>query len=77
MRPGSPTRRAMEVAAMASVGATTAPSTNPRRQSKPAKTAGAIRATATTVKPTRPKARRKMLTRLYRKSRQEVVQAAA
>ena len=29
---------AMEVAAMASVVATTAPSTNPRRKSKPAKT---------------------------------------
>ena len=61
-RAGSPTRRAMEVAAMASVGATTAPSTNPRRQSKPTKTVDAIRATATTttVNPTKPKARRKM-----------------
>jgi len=67
MRRGSPTRRAMEVAAIASVGATTAPSTKPRRQSKPAKTLGATSATAITVNPTKPKARRKMLTRLYRK----------
>jgi len=77
MRRGSPSRLAMVVAAIASVGATTAPSTTPRRQSKPPKAHLAQNATPSTVKATRPKAREQMLTRLYEKSRQEVVQAPA
>jgi hypothetical protein len=48
-----------------------------RSGSKPLKTRGATRATPKTVNPTKPKGKRKMLTKLYLKSRQEVVQAAA
>src|SRR6266436_4746974 len=66
----------MEVAAMASVVATTAPKTKPSLQSKPGNTQRAASATPSTVKPTRPKARRRMLTKLNLKSRQEVSQAA-
>jgi len=76
MRLGRPMRLAMEVAAMASVVATTAPRTKPRRQSKPPKMCGAKMATPATVKPTRPKAMKRMLTMLYLKSRYDVNHAA-
>ncbi len=64
MRFGNPIRVAIEVAAIASVGATTAPRTKPMRQSNPERNQGATRATPSTVKMTSPKARNKILTRL-------------
>ena len=67
---------AIEVAAMASVGETTAPSTKPIRQSKPGAIQPATAATPATVKATRPTASEVMLTRLWENSRQGVFQAA-
>ena len=64
MRLGRPMRWAMDVAASASVGATTAPSTRPIFQSNPGNNHGAPSATPITVKETSPKARSRMLTRL-------------
>ena len=64
MRRGSPSRRAMLVAAIASVGATTAPRTIPSRQSNPANAERAARATPSTVNATRPNVSERMLTRL-------------
>ena len=49
MRLGSPTRLAMDVAAIESVAATTAPRTKPVRQSKPGKSKGPTPATPSTV----------------------------
>ena len=76
MRCGSPTRFAMEVAAIASVVATTAPRTKPSCQLKPGNTHGAVQATPRTVNTTSPIARNEMLSKLNLNSRQEVSQAA-
>ena len=76
IRCGSPRRLAIDVAAIASVVATTAPNTKPSRQSKPLNTHRVVSATPSAVKPTSPNARSKMLTKLYLNSRQEVSQAA-
>ncbi len=75
-RCGNASLRAIDVAAIASVVATTAPSTMPSSQVKPGKNILAVRATLKTVKATKPKASRAMLTRLKRNSRQEVTHAA-
>src|SRR5450631_2448971 len=76
MRFGIPMRLAMEVAAIASVVATTAPNTNPTRQSKPASNHEAAAATLSTVNATSPIASDAMLVRFSRKSRQDVAHAA-
>ena len=61
---------------MESVVATTAPRTKPTRQSKPTMSQEAAAATPNTVKATKPIASEAMLTKLWRKSRQDVSQAA-
>src|SRR3954452_15705927 len=73
---GMPTLRAIDVAATASVGETTAPSRNPSRQSNPGSHQRAANATPTAVKKTRNTARLEMDTRLYLNSRHDVCQAA-
>jgi hypothetical protein len=73
---GSPILLAIEVAAIASVGAITAPRTNPIRQSNPGNRYCAATATPITVKVTRPKARDSMFTMLHENSRHDVTQAA-
>ena len=75
-RCGKPTRLAIDVAAIASVVDTTAPSTNPNCQVKPGMTQRAVRAMPMTVATTRPIASMEMLTRLKRNSRHEVSHAA-
>src|SRR5207248_931379 len=77
MRRGRPISFAVEVAAIASVGETIAPRTNPKRQSNPGRIHGAATATPATVKATSPTASEVMLTRLKENSRQDVVQADA
>src|SRR4051812_43101412 len=71
-----PTFRAMDVAATASVGDTTAPSRNPSRQSKPGSHHCAANATPIAVKKTSNTARLEIDTRLYLNSRHEVCHAA-
>src|SRR5260370_41081991 len=70
-------RMEMGVAGLGSVVGKAGPRTRPSGQTKPGKTRAAVPATPSTVKATRPKARRRMLTKLNLKSRQEVSQAAA
>ena len=74
MRFGNPIRFAIDVAAMESVVATTAPRTKPIRQSNPV--SHETTATPSTVNATKPIANETMLTRLWRKSCQDVSQAA-
>ena len=64
MARGSPTRAAMDVAAIASVLQTTAPSTRPSRQSKLSGSRYSLAtATPSTVKPTSPNASSSTVTR--------------
>src|SRR5215470_4819914 len=75
IRFGNPSRRAIAVAAIASVVESTAPSTNPNLQSNPLNTHGAAYATPTAVNATSPTASIKMVTKFSRKSLHDVSQA--
>src|SRR3954451_16380007 len=71
-----PTLRAIDVAATASVGETTAPSRKPSLQSKPGSHHLARKATPIAVNKTRKMARLEIETRLYLNSRHDVCHAA-
>ena len=76
IRLGSPILSAIEVAAIASVGAINAPRIDPILQSNPANRYFAATATPITVKNTRPIANTRILTMLHENSRHDVVHAA-
>src|SRR5579872_2949924 len=75
MRCGMPTLRAIEVAATASVGDTTAPSRNPNLQSNPGNHQCAANATPIAVKNTSSTARLEIDAKLYLNSRHDVCHA--
>jgi hypothetical protein len=77
MRGGNPNRLAIEVAAIASVAATTAPSRTADRQSNPGSSLPAVSASPRIVEKTRPTASFAMLTKFFWNSRHERVHAAA
>ena len=76
-RRGSPTRSAIEVAAVGSVGDTIAPSTNAVGQSSPGIIACATAATTTVVASTSPTASSEISAMFARTSRSEVKYAPA
>src|SRR5580704_18050664 len=76
MRCGMPTLRAIELAATALVGETTAPRRNPSCQLNPGSHHFATKATPKAVKNTRNTAKLEIETRLYLNSRQDVCHAA-
>ena len=75
MRVGSPSRSAIALEAVGSVGATIAPSTNASGQPSPAMTACATTATASIVTRTSPIARNAIAFTFARSSRSEVKNA--
>jgi hypothetical protein len=76
IRRGTPSLRAMDVAASASVGATTAPSTNAAAHGRPGISAWATPATAKVVSTTSPTASSAIGRQALNSSRSEVKNAA-